>query len=210
MLVIDKREKSAELIDMILSRAEIEHIEVSFENLTVGDFLYNDQICIEHKTTTDFVQSLNSGHLDTQVLDLQQYPCAYLFINGAWSYHFNPRYSQRFTAKSKVGKISSILARTTVKVQEFKNESELVDGIFAVIRKTDEGEKVFAVQRHTKTLNQDPNLAMYLGLPGLGTKRAQVVMARYPRFSVFLEAYKTHGKVDVSLPKKTKEYLDKL
>ena len=208
VLLIDTREKNSELIDLLIQRCEQEGVEYKLTALDVGDFVWEEcGICIEHKSTEDYIKSITTNHLQTQALDMEQYPHAYLFIEGNWTLGFSRKYG-RFTYQQKIGSLVSLIVRTKLKVLECKTLHELVHAVFSVREKVEKGEKVEVVVRHSKTSNRlDPNLDMYLSLPGVGEKKAQQLVSTFPSFYSFLTYYKTSG---YKLPKQTCEYLDKL
>ncbi len=65
MIYADNRERN-KIIDIL--RKEIDVIE---KQLPVGDYLIDENICIERKTCSDFLQSLIDGRLFSQLKDLK-------------------------------------------------------------------------------------------------------------------------------------------
>jgi len=61
-ILIDHREQASGIPAMFIDSGA----ELSFENLTTGDYIINDEIVIERKSAEDFVQSLISDRLFTQ------------------------------------------------------------------------------------------------------------------------------------------------
>ena len=75
-IIADNREKRSG-IPVLLSKS---NIEFSQANLIVGDYLINDEIIIERKTKSDFIQSLLDNRLFTQCLKLKKYFTYHLII----------------------------------------------------------------------------------------------------------------------------------
>lgn len=85
MLLIAHNEPS--LIQMKVKKtAEAHGVECEVTALAVGDYLWEeDGICIERKEIGDFINSIRSGHLESQLLDMAQYEKPRLFISGRLS-----------------------------------------------------------------------------------------------------------------------------
>ena len=80
MLIVDSNEysKLGNKIDLIYN-----DIDYEVRSLKVGDYLWDDlNICIERKTVMDYISSIQSGHLFSQLKDMQVYSERYLFISG--------------------------------------------------------------------------------------------------------------------------------
>ncbi len=205
MLYIDINEKN--MAKRVLKEAEKRKIEAEIKRLTVGDYLWDNYLVIERKTVSDFVNSIRNGHLETQLLDMQQYEHAFLFISGDFRslYFKNVR---NWTVNHTIGSLCSIAARYDVKILQFPNDSQLIKAIFKIKEKVDKGKKMNAVIRHKKTLNKvNPNFALFLAIPGIGEKRAELLTKTYPNFYEFLNEFK-NGKI--KLPKTAETFLNSI
>lgn len=61
--------------------AEDEDAETS--GLAVGDIVFNDTVCIERKSPSDFVSSMKSGHLEEQLQDMyEEYDHVHVLVSG--------------------------------------------------------------------------------------------------------------------------------
>ena len=67
-IIADNREKSSGVPGMLAD----ENVEVIMEQLSVGDYMIDDDIVIERKTNIDFVQSIITGHLFDQCSRLRK------------------------------------------------------------------------------------------------------------------------------------------
>jgi len=67
-IIADNREKSSGVPDMLVN----EDINVIMEQLSVGDYMIDEDIVIERKTNIDFVQSIINGHLFDQCSRLRK------------------------------------------------------------------------------------------------------------------------------------------
>ena len=67
-IIADNREKSSGIPDILIG----EGVELKFLQLSAGDYIINENIIIERKTNTDFIQSVISGRLFNQCSGLRK------------------------------------------------------------------------------------------------------------------------------------------
>jgi len=67
-IIADNREKSSGIPNMLTNAG----VNVKMEQLSVGDYMIADDIIIERKTSTDFVQSILNHHLFNQCARLRK------------------------------------------------------------------------------------------------------------------------------------------
>lgn len=213
VLVIDTREKSTTLLDTIITRCEEEKIEYLHEGLSVGDFAWKFgagfSIGIEHKEASDFVGSVISHNIFSQVADMQQYPSAYLFIEGKIAFGFDRKYG-RFSQTQYIGAIAWVQERTSVKVYHWDNQSQFVEALFALPKQNNREERVHGLTRTKKKTHKDnPSLSMLYAVPGVSHKTAQEIYAEYPSFGQFVKDVNA-GCCKVKLRKNVKEFIEQL
>ena len=196
MLIIDTREPIKKKVEKL---AKEKGIETSVENLTVGDFLWKDEnIIIERKAIGDFVSSIKSGHLFSQLRDMQQYSERYLFVSGSLSQykkaqHFKGR-NIRLSVDQEVSIKNSIVGHYDVKMIEYDNDAQLIKGIFSirdkVLKRCAGGEAPIEIERTTKHPNKA--VQMYMSIDGMGLKRAEALAELYPNpLEFFAWSYNT-------------------
>jgi len=209
ILKIDTRERNNELYDLLLELCD----NVVDEVQTIGDYnWYNNDgthtgITIEVKfmDTDDFYNSLSSGHLNTQLLDLSQFPHPFLLIIGKYD---AKHYRHRFTRDQFIDKKASIAVRTQVKPIWFERVSDAAKFISSLPRQLEKGEMVdtFIFTRHSHTKNKlNHNLNQFLGLPSIGVKKAEKLCDKYTTFYNFLKDVELGNVTD--LPKSSREYV---
>ena len=215
VLKFDDREKDADLIEQVIYTVQEAGHDIEMCRLTVGDFVWDDQICIEHKSVDDFVNSVTRGTLDEQLIAMQQYPHRFLFIDGNWTRVFTRKGSM--TVRQKDAKILSILARDKIPVYHVPDAGRMATALLQVRRFIqDKGERVEVVQRYSHVTNRgNPTLDSYAKLPYLGPKRIERILAEYPSFYEFLIYYRSltpNQRVEEFrwLDRRTREYLDAL
>jgi len=67
-IIADNREKSSGVPGLLVDS----NIDVKMEQLSVGDYIIDNDIIIERKTCEDFVQSIITGHLFNQCTRLRK------------------------------------------------------------------------------------------------------------------------------------------
>ena len=203
-LKVDTREKNEEILDLLAER-----IEYELCSLSVGDYLWcNDDggvICIEHKSVNDFRSSLMSGHLDTQIADIKQYPHCGLFISGDWRTVYDKR-QHSFNRSMVKNKILSIGVKHGVPVYEFKYPTDFVDAIISIGDIVENGRAVNDVVRNTFTKNKlDANYQMYSAIDGMGRKKIEALMIDYPCIFDFFDDWNIGHSFPKSIVNKTTE-----
>ena len=73
MLMIDSREKEgSKLVRLVEQKARMLHIKTEKKWLEIGDYVFND-VCFEAKSTTDFLGSVMSKRLWTQIDNMDRH-----------------------------------------------------------------------------------------------------------------------------------------
>lgn len=221
MLFIDGREKNQDLIEAVINRCQEMNEPYEIRTNPVGDFVFDDKICIEHKSCEDFKSSLHNGHMDSQIADGKQFPVNALVIEGKWKYNWDPKTHSNgnFTSRHKNGKVVSYIFSETWKVPCIQVDSinEFADVLFMIRDQICDLETLQVpeiVSRHTRTANAgDDVLNLYLAFKGIALKKARALKAMYPNPADFLYAYKSDGLPQVgkdTLNKTTREALDRI
>ena len=114
---IDSREQNR--IQSATKYYKKQGLEVSVEELPIGDYLFNDKVVFELKTIADFVSSIQTGRVFNQAINqAETYPYHYVIIVGdehtrtkclAMSKHY-----RRVTVYQYLGAIASLNRYTTV------------------------------------------------------------------------------------------------
>lgn len=212
ILRIDKRERCDELYDNLLEIAEETKHTIEDENQDIGDYVWYTEegdhtgIVVEFKNmdTDDLFKSLRSGHLDSQLLDLCQYPHPILVCAGKFD---AKHYRGTFTRKQFLAKMASICVRTGVKPFWFERVTDAAQFIMQLPNQLEKGAKVDVIaHRHSRTRNrEDHNLNQFLALPTVGRVRAEELCDTYKTFYAFLKAAE-QGAIP-ELPKGARSYV---
>jgi len=200
MLIVDSNEYSK-----LKSKIDIFFEDVDFEvkPLKVGDYLWDDKnICIERKTVMDYISSIQSGHLFSQLSDMQVYSERYLFISGDFSDYAKmcrlKKIPVNFNVEKRIGSLCSATGHYGVKIIQLDNEKQLFKAILKIREKVEKaGDIGGEVERTTKHVN--PTVQNYLSLPGMGLKKAERLAEIYPNFIDFYADVKEHGVENIRI-----------
>ena len=104
-IILDSREKSS-IRDILKSYG----VKFKVEALSCGDFEIRTpegKVTIERKTVTDFIGSLMSGRLESQMRRLANMPCPMLLITGTFDDFKKYARKSTFTQDQMIGAIAS-------------------------------------------------------------------------------------------------------
>ena len=214
-LLIDIREKDPMLVDSVISIAIEKGHEYRIAKLEVGDFVWEESsICIEHKSTKDFLSSIVSGHLYSQMRDMHQYERPFLFIEGEWP--FRQKFGRTFlTQKIVAGLLSQVLFHfPAIQTVYWPSDTMFAQAVVSLRNRADEKGPLVDVVKRTpsKTVYEDPNLAGFLSIPGIGEKKAKDLISMYGNFWCFIDTFKNEPEAfhlrGNTLPKKAFAYME--
>lgn len=186
MIIIDSREDSA-----VVKAFDKNNIPYAIETLNVGDFIDPvKNICIEHKTITDFIGSFRSGHLMKQLLQMQEnYKNTFLILNGSWKNV--AAFSQvQITVAQMIGMLSSVAVRYSVKMVCVDNNSQLAQLVKSLCEKVDDGKVVD--YRQTELLKnkvnvEDIKIRILTAFDGIGIKKSTKILETKPEIKQKIE-----------------------
>jgi ERCC4-type nuclease len=212
---IDSREKDPMLCDAVISLAQDAGYTYAIETLPVGDFLWRDaDIIIEHKSTKDFLQSLISGHLHSQLRDMAQFTHPYLFIEGEWNYT-QLIGKTRLTQKMVAGMMSGIMYHFPyVQVVYWPSDIMFAQAVVSLRNRADEKGPLVDIAKRvpSKTMYEDPNLSIFMSVPGIGEKKARDLIETYRNFYWFVESFRNDPAIfrmkGQTIPKRAFAYME--
>ena len=158
-----------------------EGAELEATTLEVGDYAVPALgLCFERKTVGDLIQSVYSGHLQKQMLDMTaRYPRAYLLISGSFLDYYADR-GGGVTPNHWVGMLSSIATRYDgLRIVQLDTDKLLAKTLVKIVEKSADGKSVTI--RHTELLknqlrSEDVAVRVLCGFEGIGVKRAQKLL----------------------------------
>jgi len=173
-IIVDKRER----ISGIPGFLRQEGIQVSFRQLSVGDYVLSDRCAVERKSASDFVSSMFSGRLFDQVQRLSgAYELPLIIIEGSF---FD---SIQISGKEKAifGAIAKISVETPTKFL-FTESREKTATLLSTLANH---EQIFhgwspIVRRSPKQLTEDEmKLFIVTSLPNIGSKLANRLLRSF-------------------------------
>ena len=183
MIIVDYREKRTRVVEQLQGMG----IPLRFEDLPVGDYIIRSEhgdVCIERKTVEDYVDSLISGRLHTQLYQMSyNFPVSVLLIEGYLDEVLMYRNIKRQVY------ISSLAGSL------YKRAPDGCQGVINVIMLPNYFDSaLFLKYLHEKAENYEPRLpklkrykmsedeqlvTLLSTLPGVGEKRAEKLLKRF-------------------------------
>jgi len=195
MITIDEREPQK--IFNIAKKFDLEHDRAT---LLVGDFLCKEKgICIERKNIdTDFLPSLQSGHLNEQLQNMQNnFERNYLIISGDPKSFFFNKHTKYFTTEHWLGALASLSVRYNVKILQVANDSQLVKLVKKIVAKTDDGKcPQQEIIKRTQS-KEDVYLSMLCCVSGISIEKAKAIKSEYPAIVNLMVALQLKGVFNV-------------
>lgn len=181
-IVIDNRE-SGKRIGHACDVFDGALIDNSVETIDVGDYLLyndNDEVigAIEYKTYGDFVSSILNGHLESQLVDMDNYTYPYLFVVGTYgAWKKATRNAIRLNKRSIEGFKVKVLCAHKTKLIQFDSESEALDAMTMILNRSKSLDGDIKLPERKKSTG-DPQLDMYLSVPAIGKVKAQLYASK--------------------------------
>src|SRR3990172_5289486 len=134
IITVDLREKNSLVISELISLG----IGIDFQTLKVADYLVKG-VAIERKTVSDFISSMISRRLVSQLEEIQQYPNRLLIIEGIDEQElYSDEFSEhkiRMHPNSVRGFLLSILLKYRVPIIFTKNYADTARFISVLLKK---------------------------------------------------------------------------
>jgi ERCC4-type nuclease len=180
MIIVDNRESRS----IVPKQLEKFGMEIQFADLPVGDYLLSDTLCVERKEINDYVSSLTSGHLHTQLYDLStNFEISYLIVEGIISEALMYR-------KIKREAYISSLAGASLKrspegkrgiVQTINLETAFDTALFLKSLKENLGDSELHIPKISRTKQSADDQLVFIvsSLPGIGEIRAKKLLKHF-------------------------------
>lgn len=190
-IILDSREDP-----MVRELMDKEGIKYRVEYLPVGDFFYEKKgIVIERKTYADFVNSMRGGHLQKQLMQMQQFENRFLIISGDVRQYAMSDPS--WTGEHHTGAIVACCVRYGVQVLQFTNDIQLVKAVKKIVEKSSDGREASIYQTELfRVKHDDMKIKLLMCFSGIGEKKAKKLIVKdeiIKSIDDFLERMKEHG-----------------
>ena len=184
-IIIDYREKNSLVISELVSLG----LETEIKELKVADYIAND-VAIERKSVSDFINSMKSGRLVSQLENLQQYKDKLLIIEGIDEQElYSDEFSEhkiRMHPNSVRGFLLSILLKYRVPIIFTKNYADTARFISVLLKKE---EAEFPLNVKKKALNKKEQMQYILeGFPGIGPKTSRKLLKKFKTIKSVISA----------------------
>lgn len=190
-IIIDDREKD-EVIDLLIEKLETanryledkERINFMVRRIEVGDYLLPDSIAIERKDVGDFVNSLISGRIWSQVKNIKEYETPILVITN-WPLRWKSMYFSKsnYIHKSFDGALFSILKSFSIPILPLEDDETFVEFLIAAIKQLKKKDskkrrRIHLKKRKAKNKKQEIE-NIILGIPKVGLSKAQALLNHF-------------------------------
>ena len=170
-IIADTREKGGH----VLKELQDLGINLVLKALPVGDYVLSKRVCVEFKTSEDFVNSLLDGRLLSQLRELKQYQRPILIVEGTnW-------YSQRNVHPNAIrGAFSAISVSFGIPVLVTQNAKDTAALLQTIAKREKDGgvdAAVIGISRSSSA--QEELLGVVAALPNVGPVLAPKLLARF-------------------------------
>ncbi len=172
-IIIDNREMSSKITKELTKLGA----DIDLEQLEVGDYIISDKICIERKTSSDFVGSVFNGRIFKQLDGMKKnFPKSVLIIEGK-----NIFTERDAHPNSLRGALSSIAIDYSIPILWTDSAKETAALIYWMAKREQEERKTTLSLRGERSGRTMPEKQEYLiaGLPGINTKRSKALLERF-------------------------------
>jgi len=171
-ILVDYREKNSLVASTLVELG----FEVEFRELKVADYLVNN-VAIERKTISDFVNSIINKRIIRQLQELQQYENKLLIIEGIDEQELYSDDSEGINANAIRGFLLSVTIKQKIPVILTKNYEDTARYLAVLARKK---EKESSLNVTKKSLNKKERLQFILeSFPGIGPKTAKKLLQHF-------------------------------
>ena len=176
MLLIDIHENT----DYFTKKFQEYKYETRILTLPVGDIVYEEKgICIERKTLTDFVNSVKSGHLYKQLLQMQQFKHPHLFIINDNDTDMLFKKKIMWNLEHHTGAKARIWATFKIPIWSVNNDLHFVKQCHRLIQKIEDG-KVIDIRDTSllkdKLTTEDLQVKILGCFEGFGRKKSEKLL----------------------------------
>jgi len=174
-ILIDSRESASNLILLLKEKG----INVSVVQLDVGDYVIDNSIVIERKTTTDFLTSIIDGRLFNQLQAMNaNYDKPLLIIEG----HPNELFSLRnIHPNAIIGALAAITLNFRIPILFSKDINQTAEFIYVITKRAIEGKTNdirLRVEKPQFSLAEQQQFVIE-SLPGIGPRTAKALLKKF-------------------------------
>ncbi len=172
-VVADFREKNS----VILRKLSEMNVDIELKNLEIGDYVLSEDVCIEVKTITDFVNSLIDGRIFNQAINLKNYYTNPFIIIYGQEDMFSIR---NVNPNALRGLIISLINDYKIPLIFAKNAIDAANYIYLLIKQEQEIKKKNIIL-HKKKPKSIKEIQEYIisAIPGIGYTLAKPLLKEF-------------------------------
>ena len=195
MLVIDSRERAgSKLVKLVETKAQSMNVPFEKKWIEVGDYVYDD-VCFEAKSAIDFLGSVMSKRLWTQIDNMDRcYKTNVVLIYGSLTDAVNniksnsrsklPEPARSIMLRNKfIGALGKIILDTDVKPVWVKNEEAAANIITAVCKMKPMNREVIHPEVFRRIATDDLRIDVLIGIKGVSAKKAKELLKKFGSIS---------------------------
>ncbi|MGQ4833015.1 MAG: DEAD/DEAH box helicase [Candidatus Asgardarchaeia archaeon] len=171
-IIVDSREFSSEVVRYLSDY----NCRITIKRLPVGDYIISDNVVIERKTSSDFVDSIIDRRLFNQVKDLKVYKTPILLIEGT------NLFSHRNVNPNAIrAALISLAIDFNIPIIWSSSPKESADIIFTAARREQiEHKRTPTIRAASKPILDDEILEFIVaGIPGVDLSRARQLLSHF-------------------------------
>jgi ERCC4-related helicase len=184
IIFVDAREQASSVTKELFEK----ECRIIQKQLTVGDYILSKDVCVERKTTEDFLNSMIDGRLFNQLVDLREnYSKPLILLEGKMEELFSLRNIHR---NSIIGALTSIALDYQVPIINTKNIQETAEYLYNIAKREQLGNKSeirLRMGRKGLTL-KDQQQFIVEGLPLVGPLLAKNLLKEFGNIKGIVDA----------------------
>ncbi|MFH0832629.1 MAG: ERCC4 domain-containing protein [Candidatus Aenigmatarchaeota archaeon] len=173
IIYADSREMNSKVTKILAKRCTLKE-----EQLCVGDYILSNNVCVERKTTSDFLQSMIDGRLFSQLSQMKkEFKNPLLVIEGDTLFN-NDR---KINHNAVRGALSSIAIDMSLPIIWTKNQLETAEMLCAIAKREQTPKKKairIRTKRKPKSMNQMQEF-LVSGIPLISYEKARNLLKHF-------------------------------
>ena len=168
----DYREKSSGVIKKLIDLG----VKIELQKLDVGDYLLSENLCVEYKTISDFIESLIDKRIFTQLKSMKKYQKQLVIVEG-----MEDLYSERNIHPNAIrGMLATITVDYCIPLLNTKTAEDTAL-LMAVIAKREQsnGKKEFTLHSLKPLTLKEQQEYLVSALPGVGSVLSKPLLKKF-------------------------------
>lgn len=180
-IIADYREKTSGVPELLIQK----NAEVCFANLAIGDYIINNQIIVERKSSEDFIQSIINNRLFEQCSKLKRKDERVLVLVEGNPY----KTRHRIDEQSVRGALLSVMVSWQIPVIYSKHTKDSVELLMMLGKQSIKNTKYIRMQNGYRRKGIKSQESRFLqGLPAIGPTIAGRLIAHFGNIKSIINA----------------------